>query len=212
MPELLLFAALLFVSAQWDLRWSAEFWIKSREITSAIDAAVIQNLIWLVPASLFLCCRNSALYWSPLELISSGFPWRDGVILTCLSLCAQHTIRSLVYGGIGVRFGFRPIFLLLALCVGIQEELFFRGFLLNRMMKAWNTAAAVLISGLCFVVYHYPQLFFGASPIELFSLRSVQIFVMSAVFSAAVIKSRNIVVAIWLHTFWNLLSYLFGLY
>ena len=211
-PELIFFEALFWLSAQWDVLGSTHFWIINREITSVVDATVIQSALWLIPTLLYLRCRNPALYWSPKDLVFSRFPWRDGVILSCLCLCAQQTIRLHAYESTMVRFGFQPIFLVLAFCTGFKEELFFRGFLLNCMLKKWSKRAAVIISSLCFVLYHYPQLFFGTSFMQVFSLRSVQIFVMSVVLSASVIKSRNITISIWLHTFWNLLSYLFGLY
>lgn len=47
------------------------------------------------------------------------------------------------------------LFLLIAVCTPIAEELFFRGFFLRALAKKWNTALAVVISSIVFGSFHF---------------------------------------------------------
>jgi membrane protease YdiL (CAAX protease family) len=95
------------------------------------------------------------------------------------------------------------------LFVGITEEIVFRGFLLNTMLKRIKPWQAVLVDAALFTLIHYPIWVYYGFDIATILLSSVQIFPVSMLFAFSFIKTKNILFPIALHTLWNLFGLLF---
>ncbi|MCL2200602.1 MAG: CPBP family intramembrane metalloprotease, partial [Oscillospiraceae bacterium] len=92
---------------------------------------------------------------------------------------------------------------------GITEDMVFRAFLLNAMLKRMQPVQAVTVDAVLFALIHYPiWIYFGFDPVTIL-LSSVQVMLISALFAYSFIKTRNILVPIALHMIWNLLVMLF---
>lgn len=210
--EAALFTVLLAVTALWG-QWSGEHFLPyAPELFYWADGLTVQSVIWVLPALLYLRCRRPPIRWQLEELVRSPFPLRDALMVACLFACAQNTIRLLVHADAVVYAPFRTVFIPVIIGAGVTEEFFFRGFLFNRMMAVWPAWAAVLGSSVCFLLYHYPELFIGMTVTELLCARSLLLLTMGTVFALLLKRTRNLPVCMLLHGFWNLLSYLFVLY
>lgn len=210
--EAALFSALFVVMAVWN-HWSGERFLPSHpQLFHWIDGLIVQNVIWVLPVMLYLQCRQPTTKWQPEELMRNPFPWREELILACFCACVQNTIRLINYWGVEVYAPFRMAFIPRIIGPAFTEEVFFRGFLFNRMMAVWPAWGAVLGSSACFMLYHYPGLFTGMSVGELFCMRSLLLLTMGAVFALFLKRNQNLPSCMALHGFWNLLSYLFALY
>jgi membrane protease YdiL (CAAX protease family) len=80
----------------------------------------------------------------------------------------------------------------------VCEEIFFRGFVMPGMLRAWGVAAAVVISGLVFSAAHIgPNIHKTLVPI----------FIIGAVFGFAYYRSGNILTTILAHLIFNAISF-----
>ena len=195
----------------WENWGAAWFWVVSEELTAAIDVLVIKNLIWLVPAAVCVLSKIP-LKWPLGSLFSKRIPWMFVFCCSCVMLAALHTIWLVTNGGPGLIMPYSLMFALFSVCAGITEELLFRGILLNSALAVYPAPAAVAISSAFFVLIHFTQLMFGLSPGALFSIRGLHIFLMGAFFAVVQMRTRNLIVPMLLHTVWNAIAYMYGLY
>ena len=86
------------------------------------------------------------------------------------------------------------------------QELLARGYILQTIRARFSLIAAVVVSSLLFVVMHAPAL--AKAP----PLASINLFLISIVFTLAYLKTENLWMPVALHFMWNfLLGPLFGL-
>lgn len=85
----------------------------------------------------------------------------------------------------------------------IGEEMFFRGYILNNLLKISNQNIAIIISSLFFTFFHLlnPELSF---------LSVTNIFLAGLFLALAYIVTRNLWFAIGIHLFWNFAQSLYG--
>jgi hypothetical protein len=82
----------------------------------------------------------------------------------------------------------------------VCEEIFFRGFIMPGMVKAWGVPIGIAVSGLLFSAAHIgPALHKTIVPI----------FIIGAVFGAAYYRSGNIFTTILAHLLFNSISFAF---
>lgn len=179
--------------------------------SALLEAAVIKNVIWLVPF-LPVCLRGREIDWLvPLRLMfSAPFPWLACAALLCTSAVFLHTVR-IATGNWNTIVFFEPVFVLLSLCAGVTEEIVFRGCLFNRQAVGLGIPRAAVLNGLLFAIIHYPGLLWGQGWGKLFSLRMLLLFAMGTLFCLAFAKWKNLALTMTVHTVWNILSYWFGL-
>lgn len=93
---------------------------------------------------------------------------------------------------------------------GAMEETLCRGFLMTSLQKKGNTALAVLVSSLAFVLPHLPSLFGEGLVYGL--IGTMNLLLISLIFSLLALYRKNIWIACGLHSFWNFLLFnVFGL-
>ena len=178
----LCFTVIFAARGVWEEWGVPHFWIISASVTSAINALVIRNLLWLGPVTVCLLCKTP-VKWPLRSLFSRRIPWAFVFCCSCAMLVVLHTIWLLTWQGSSLIMSFSLAFVLTEVCAGITEELLFRGFLLNSALAVYPAPAAVVITGVYFVLIHFTPLLFGAPLAELFSIRGLQIFLMGSFFS-----------------------------
>lgn len=180
-------------------------------VGAALVGSVIKVLVWTVPA-LMLVHHYPEDMDTP-SLFSAPINWpRLG--LMALALAAYNLMAALVtFGRIAVQPKFDPISLVgTVLFVGITEEMVFRGFLLNALLKKhMRAAAAIVITALLFVLIHFP--FWISSGLPAKGLWEVArscltIFLLGCVFGGSFLLDKNLLTPIILHMVWNLFALL----
>lgn len=170
---------------------------------------LVKGVVWIVP--LLLLLRNDKAWLiKPTRMFCLTLPWFACVGMLCVSTAFLHTVR-LMTGRENTFVIWEGIFLVLSISAGVIEEISFRGFIFNRQASTIGKIPAAIINGFLFEVFHYPQLILGKGLTELFTLRSLLLWSVGFLFSLAFAKWKNIILLIIVHSFWNVLSYIFAL-
>lgn len=199
----------------WTLR---EFFVR-REVVQLLGAwpaallgVVAKVLIWTVPA--FWLERHYRAEMAVPALFGASIRW-GRLLLWATGLVAYNLLASLLSNGaIRVHPQFQPVDLIgTVLFVGITEEMVFRGFLLNALLRRMDEKWALGISSMLFVCIHFPIWYTSglfATPVML--LRScLTIFVLGVFFGYSFCREKNLAVPVFLHMVWNLAALvLFG--
>ena len=175
-----------------------------------IRSALVKNLLWTFPALVLIHRFKSDMYVTLKEMFSIKVNW-----LKYLPIFILFTVYLL--GGallqkgrleISSSFGFDEVIILLF--VGITEELVFRGWLLNATISKDKELRYIIINALMFLAIHFPIWISEGVFISNFtSLGFLSILALSVIFSHTFIKSKNILIPIALHTYWDLLVFMF---
>jgi len=166
----------------------------------------LKLLIWTFPAIYLVSKYKDDMLIGLKEMFTNRVKWMN--FLPVFAVFSLYTVAGayLRNGEIKVHPDFRIFPLIGAvLFVGITEEVVFRGFLLNALLKKMPQWTAMSIIAALFLVIHFPiWISTGIFVQSLLSGSFVIIIALSFVFSLAFIKSKSLVVPILLHMFWNL--------
>lgn len=88
---------------------------------------------------------------------------------------------------------------------GILEEYFFRGWILNGLMRFMNEELATGLTSLLFVLIHFPIWIAAGYTIPVFISNCFSVFILGYVFGYAFRESKCLWVCICLHMLWNFL-------
>lgn len=133
-------------------------------------------------------------------------------VLTAFLLVLYILIGEWIeHGSLKVSDSFNPIDLIgTFLFVGITEELVFRGWLLNALVRKTSKAKAIAISSLLFLCVHFPIWIRMGIFIQIFTSGSfLTVVILSIIFSVLFLKSKNIIVPIFIHMLWDLILLFF---
>ena len=175
-------------------------------LTSAIIGEVIKLLVWTLPAILLIRHFQDDMWIGLKEMFTTKPKWfKDAPILL---FAFMPILQSLVWhGGLSIHPDLEPTRLIGGvLFVGITEEIVFRGFLLNALLKKMKLYPAIAVNEVLFVLIHFPVWIYHGWELSEFLGGLVGIFVLGVLFSYSFIKTKNIFVPIALHMIWNLLS------
>ena len=172
-------------------------------IFEILDSVVLKALVWVIPFIIFTKLLR------PQTLFGAPFPWLPCLILLCVSTAFLFTIR-LLNGLQNTYIVFEWMFIVFSLSAGVLEELSFRGGFFAMTEDRLGFWGAALLNGAMFTLYHYPELLLGQWQ-GLISWRCLLIFVMGFVFCWMYRKWRNLALNMVVHTFWDVLSFLFCL-
>lgn len=128
-----------------------------------------------------------------------------------LSFTIYILLRSYILNkniSISENFSFDSI--IIVLFVGITEEMVFRGWLLNVTVSNNKKWLAIIINAIMFLAIHFPKWIYSGQFISSFlNMGFLCIIILSIIFSVTFLKSKNIIVPILLHMYWELLMFLF---
>lgn len=216
-------ALIVYIIVFYGLWTVWEFWVRdliSASITNEylsqfIKSGVIKNLIWTLPAVLLVKRFDGEVYAGLRGMFTSKV--RVWKYLPLFLLFSVYLIggAALINGGLAVSRSFGLDKLIVVLFVGITEEMVFRGWLLNAFIgkdcrSRKKMRLAVAANSVMFLLIHFPVWIHSGVFIEEFrSFGFLSILILSGIFGWTFIKSKNILVPVALHMWWDLLMFLF---
>lgn len=186
--------------------------VKNEYLSQFIKSGVIKNLFWTLPAVLLVKRFNGEVYVGLKDMFTSRVQLLK--YLPIFLLFTVYLLSGVIFqkGGITVSETFRLSDIIIVLFVGITEEMVFRGWLLNAFIgkngsKKW---LAVTANSIMFLLIHFPVWIHGGVFIEEFrSFGFLSILILSGIFGWTFIKSKNILIPVALHMYWDLLMFVF---
>ncbi len=94
-----------------------------------------------------------------------------------------------------------PVILVMTVLVPIMEELFYRGFILKKLLTKYNSTLALFISALLFGIMHFNWLNLSYSGLTLVFIT----FLGGLMAGILYIKTNKVIYPIMFHTTWNMI-------
>lgn len=183
--------------------------INNEIISQLIKSGLIKNLIWTLPAILLIKRFESDVHIKLKEMFAKKVNWLKYIPI--FALFTGYILLSSYFANekISVSDTFGICEIIIVLFVGITEEIVFRGWLLNSMLTEKRKWFPILINAFLFLAVHFPVWIYDGAFIDNFlNLGFMCIIILSAIFSFSFIKSKNILVPIFLHMYWDLLMFI----
>ena len=177
-------------------------------LSQIVKSGIIKNLVWTVPA--FILISKFCVCITLKEMFTTKVN-----ALKYLPLFILFTVYLLVgaileKGGLALAKDFGADEIIIVLFVGLTEEMVFRGWLLNATITEENKWKCIIVNAVMFLVIHFPSWIHKGIFISSFTgFGFVSVIVLSAIFSLTFMKSRNILIPITLHMYWDLLMFMF---
>lgn len=183
--------------------------IKNAVLCSFIKSGIIKNFIWTLPAILLIQHFESEVYITLDEMFTTKINWLKYtpiyIIFTVYVLAGSilhHDKTEIV-----LSFGVDKI--IIVLFVGLTEEMVFRGWLLNFTIGGNKKWLYIITNAIMFLAIHFPKWISSGTLLSSFtSLQFLEIVALSIVFSLTFIRSKNILVPISLHMYYDLLVFM----
>lgn len=182
--------------------------IPNNVLSQIVKSGIIKNLVWTVPAFILI----SKFYVS--ITLKEMFTTKVNA-LKYLPLFILFTVYLLVgaiweKGELVLAKDFGTDEIIIVLFVGLTEEMVFRGWLLNATITEENKWKCIIVNAVMFLVIHFPSWIHKGIFISSFTgFGFVSVVVLSVIFSMTFMKSRNILIPITLHMYWDLLMFMF---
>jgi len=185
--------------------------ILSEPLLTIVRTGIIKNVVWILPAILLIKKNHESLEISLKDMFTNTVDWLKHLpiflVFTFYILFSDY-IQN---GSIAISSGFKYTDLIIVLFVGLTEELVFRGWLLNATIKGKSEDKMyipMLINAILFLLIHFPKWFTdGILIYNITSFGFLSIMILSVLFSYTFIKTKNIILPILLHMYWDLLIF-----
>jgi membrane protease YdiL (CAAX protease family) len=142
----------------------------------------------------WIWCTHRSWYWrAALGGIAFGIAYYGFIVWILGGIPPGWRISGL--SGLVLPLAF-PVHSLMGICPAISEELFFRGFSYTLCRERFGNFAATMLSSGIFLAWHIPNLFQTVH-------YAVPIFVSGIILSVVFEKTRTLVPAMILHSFFN---------
>ena len=189
-------------------------------LPALLNDGLCKNLVWTLPAALLIKKFADRLEVKPSEFLS----WKREYLIYLLIFPAfvGYILLGMFVHKTPVSFSIAADEVVTVVFVGVTEELVFRAWLLNATMKyakkprsdddiPWQQYAVIAVNAVMFLAVHFPRwITEGVFVSNMAQLGFVSIIILSVIFSLVFLKTKNIVLVIALHMFWDLLIYLFN--
>ena len=209
--KIIIYCAVFY--ALWSVRELVirpQFLDSLNDVSFQIAETLMKLLVWTLPAVLLIKRYHDDMWIGLKEILTTKPKW-FWYILIMVAFFFFNAIRAwIAFGTLAVHPDFKPITLVEAVIfVGVTEEIVFRGWLLNAMLKRMKYRFALLLNAVLFALIHYPiWIYHGYGALTILS-GSLSVVVLSAVFSWTFTKSKSIFIPIVIHMSWNLFLTLF---
>lgn len=210
--SLLVYTLVFFcIWSMFELKIRHQFglWIPNEYLLQFLMSGILKNLIWTFPAFVLAGHYSHEMYIKPKEMFIIRGSLLKYVPIFILFLFYVLIGAWLQKGNLSLSDTWNGTKIIIVLFVGITEEMVFRGWLLNSTLgdHKW---AAVLLNAVLFLLIHFPGwIAEGTFLANFMNLSFLGVFVLSIVFSWCFIKSKNMMIPISLHMFYDLLVFLF---
>jgi len=211
-PAVLVLYSVLFYGC-----WTVfELYIKGRilphnEIAAQIlRSGVIKNLVWTLPAALLIYRYREAVQIRLKEMFTSRIPVSTLLIPFAVFTAFLLASAFRTHGKLAIRDSFGVPDIVIVLFVGITEEIVFRGWLLNATAEKDDDWLALGINAVMFLCIHFPRWIHDGVFVQSFAgFGFVEIMILSVIFGRAFLRSRNLLVPVLLHMYWDLFIFMF---
>lgn len=182
--------------------------IPSNALSQIVKSGIIKNLVWTV--SSFILISKFCVCITLKEMFTTKVN-----ALKYLPLFILFTVYLLIgaileKGELALAKDFGADEIIIVLFVGLTEEMVFRGWLLNAIITEENKWKCIIVNAVMFLVIHFPSWIHKGIFISSFTgFGFVSVVVLSVIFSLTFMKSRNILIPIALHMYWDLLMFMF---
>jgi membrane protease YdiL (CAAX protease family) len=201
------------------------------DIVFQIVETSIKLIIWTLPAVLLIRFYKDDMWISLKEMIVNNPKWFERktfdvkpkwfeilkeiekwpLIVFFMFLLLIPVRALLEFGELAIHPNFQLIRMIeIVIFVGITEEVVFRGWLLNAMMKKLKIGTAIILNSILFLFIHFPIWIYFGHDFMAFLSGSIGVFLISIILCIMFIKSKNIFVPIMWHMLWNFLVTLFN--
>ncbi len=174
--------------------------------TALLNEGLCKGLIWAVPAALLMRKYSDTLEVSIKEL----FTWKKeyAKYLLIFPIFAVYILLGLFAHKTAPDFSVTVKEIVTVVFVGVTEELVFRGWLLNATSQR-SEYGAIAVNAVMFLAIHFPRwISEGVFVTNMAQLGFVSIIALSVVFSLVFLRTKNIILPITLHMFWDFLIFL----
>ena len=195
--------------------------IPNELLSSLLGDGLVKNLLWTLPAAVLIKKYAGALAVSPREFLT----WKKGyaVYLLIFPAFAAYIALGLFSHKQPPAFTITVSEAVTVIFVGVTEELVFRGWLLNASAKyipekartesgeetiPWGEYAVIAVNAVLFLLVHFPRwIMTGQFAANFASLGFLSIIMLSVVFSLVFLRTKNLLLPIILHMFWDFLVF-----
>ena len=193
--------------------------IENGLVAELLIDGVFKNLVWTLPALLLVAKYSDCLEVPFKEMLT----WKKEYLpyLALFPGLGAYLLFSMFVQKQPIQFSLVTKEVVTVLFVGITEELVFRAWLLNATMPyaktpesedetPWQRYAVIGLNALMFLAIHFPRWVSDGLFVENFTnFGFVTIILLSVIFSLLFLKTKNILLPIALHMFWDLLIFMF---
>ncbi|HOZ54464.1 MAG TPA: CPBP family intramembrane metalloprotease [Clostridia bacterium] len=184
--------------------------ISSDSIAQFIENGIIKNLIWTLPAIILVKIFDKSMYIQLKEMFHIKTKYLKYLpIFIIFTICILGPVL-LKKGHINLSDNFNLGKIIIVLFVGLTEEMVFRGWLLNATIREDKKWKYIIINAFMFLAIHFPIWIYNGVLIKTFTgFGFLCVLILSIIFSWSFVKSRNILIPIFLHMYWDLLIFMF---
>lgn len=187
--------------------------IENPILYSIVREGILKNIIWTLPSILLIKRHQEEVETSLKDMFTNKVNWLKYLpiflIFTMYILIGTYRMSGNLQ--ISLDFGLDDI--IVVIFVGLTEELVFRGWLLNVTIKGKkddDIYLPILINSILFLSIHFPKwIHTGVFTSNMLSMGFLQIILLSCIFGYIFAKSKNILIPIALHMYWDLLVFMF---
>ena len=172
----------------------------------------VKLIVWFLPSVLLIRYYKNDMEFSLREIFTvktNSLPY----LLILFGFLAINSVGKLISEGSITLSRPNPVSSIVGtvLLVGITEEMVFRGFIQNALMKKMKPTYALVASSFMFLIIHFPIWIKNGLFTDIFTVlgHCVSILALSFIFGWTFLKGKNIVIPILLHMTWNLILVLF---
>ena len=182
----------------------------SDDVLEIIKEFFLKIPIWFLPA--FILCRHfdGSMYAGKGDIFSFKKKHLPFLVIIPLFVVYHAVLSFRAKGGIIIDSGFSVLDVLIAVSVGICEEMVFRGLFLNvTLREGKNNFAAVAVNSLLFLIIHFPVWYrTGTLAVNLQSGAFLALILLSIIFSYVFVKTKSLLIPAALHICWDLLCFM----
>ena len=195
----------------WTIEELAYWSYTSNTLAQVLLSSSVKLLTWSIPAFILIKKYSHQLKIGYPQLFKNRFklwPYLVGIFIMITYLAIILYFEN---GDFKINPNFRASdFIDKFLVVGITEELVFRGWLLNALLKKMSTWLALIVNNLLFLCIHLPIWYQTHTLVANFSSGGfISVFILGLIFGLLFIRSKNIWVPIVYHMLWDIIVTIF---
>ena len=180
--------------------------ITNENLCQFVKSGIIKNIVWTIPAIILVKHYKNDVYVSLKEMFNVRCNWGKYLPMFALFTIYLFVGAFITNGKIAIvdEFGIDKI--IIVLFVGLTEEMVFRGWLLNATIEDGRKWKGIIINAIMFLLIHFPVWIHDGVFISNFtSFSFLSVPILSVIFSWFFIQSRNILIPIIFHMYWDLI-------